>query len=474
MSLLRSRSLTLRLTFWFALLSALALSLLGWYVMHSQEHHFEEQDQVMLSGKMKQVRHIFEKALATPGGEAFTSRLDDALIGYSNLVIAVIGPDWRWVRAQTGLAPPPKLLEHFTASGSEYLVKWTADNGLVWRGISETHIPHGSIGSPYTVVIATEISDHEQFMRSFRKSLWVFIALASIATGLFGWLVVCWGLMPLQSIKRKAEDITATRLHARLPAETMPLELSDLTGTLNDMLSRLEESFQRLSDFSSDLAHELRTPVSNLLTQTQVTLSKTRTADDYRNILASNEEEFERLSRMISDMLFLAKADNQQIIPEREPLELSDEVAELLEFYDALAEEKEIQLSAEGDGAVLGDRLMLRRAISNLLSNAFSYTPAGGSVTIRIGKQEDGSVSLSVENTGPGIPAEHLPRLFNRFYRVDSTHHRNTEGSGLGLAITCSILNAHDGDITVSSADGITRFSLLLPGIESSNPHLDP
>lgn len=463
MSLLRSRSLTLRLTLWFALLSALTLSLLGWYVVHSQEHHFEEQDLVMLRGKMKQVRHILEKALATPGGEAFTSRLDDALIGYNNLVIAVIGPEWRWVRAQAGLEPPPKLLEQFTANSSEYLVKWTADNGLVWRGISETSISNRHIRSHYTVVIATEISDHEQFMRSFRKSLWVFIALASIATGLLGWLVVCWGLMPLQSIKRKAEDITANRLHARLPAETMPLELADLTGSLNDMLSRLEESFQRLSDFSSDLAHELRTPVSNLLTQTQVTLSKTRTVDDYRNILASNEEEFERLSRMITDMLFLAKADNQQLIPEREPLELRDEVAELLEFYDALAEEKGIQISAEGSGAVLGDRLMLRRAVSNLLSNALCYSQAGETVTVRIGNQEDGSVRLSVENTGPCIPAEHLPRLFDRFFRAESAHRRNTQGSGLGLAITRSILSAHGGEVTVSSADSITRFSLLLP-----------
>ncbi|WP_275098311.1 heavy metal sensor histidine kinase [Sedimenticola hydrogenitrophicus] len=463
MSLLQSRSLTLRLTLWFALLSALVLSLLGWYVMHSQEHHFEEQDLVVLSGKMKQVRHILEKALATPRGETFTSRLDDALIGYNNLVIAVIGPDWRWVRANAELEPPPKLLDHFTATGSEYLVKWTADNGLVWRGISETHISKGGAGSPYTVVIATEISDHEHFMRSFRKNLRVFIALTTIATGLLGWLVVCWGLAPLQSIKRQAKDITANRLHARLPAETMPLELADLTSTLNEMLSRLEESFQRLSDFSSDLAHELRTPVSNLLTQTQVTLSKTRTVEDYRNILASNEEEFERLSRMISDMLFLAKADNQQLIPKRQQLELADEVAELLEFYDALAEEKEIQISAEGDGAILGDRLMLRRAISNLLSNALCYTPAGESVTIRIGKQEDGSVQLTVENTGPCIPDEHLPRLFNRFYRADSAHHRKTEGSGLGLAITCSILSAHGGDVIVSSADGITRFTLLLP-----------
>ena len=300
-------------------------------------------------------------------------------------------------------------------------------------------------------------------MGAFRQTLWVFMLLATLAMGLLGWFVVRRGLAPLQTIKRQAAAITANRLHTRLPVEAIPLELGDLASTLNDMLSRLEESFQRLSDFSSDLAHELRTPVSNLLTQTQVTLSRARTADEYRDILASNAEEFERLSRMIADMLFLAKAENNQLIPHPEPLELADEVAELLEFYGVLAEEKEIHLSVIGHGTVSGDRLMLRRAISNLLSNALRYTPVGGTVTVRIETQGDEAVKLTVENTGSCIAAEHLPRLFDRFYRTDSARQRTTEGSGLGLAITRSILIAHGGDVSVSSAEGITRFTLSLP-----------
>ena len=166
---------------------------------------------------------------------------------------------------------------------------------------------------------------------------------------------------------------------------------------------------------------------------------------------------------MIADMLFLAKAENKQIIPHQEQLELAAEVADMLEFYGVLAEENEIHLSVVGHGAVFGDRLMLRRAISNLLSNALRYTPVGGTVTVRIETQIDEEIQLTVENTGACIAPEHLPRLFDRFYRTDSARQRTTEGSGLGLAITRSILLAHGGDVSVSSAEGITRFTLSLP-----------
>lgn len=463
MSQTRSRSLTLHLTLWFALASVFVLFLLGLLIGRSVEQHFEEQDIEVLAGKMELAKHVLEKALATPSGETLAKQLDEALTGHHGLVIAVVGPNRKRLDAHGEVVLPPDLLDERLATGNRRPVKWVADDGLPWRGISATLTTRGQAGSSYTVVVATEISHHEHFMGAFRQTLWIFMLLATLAMGLLGWFVVRRGLAPLQTIKRQAAEITANRLHTRLPVGAIPLELGDLASTLNDMLSRLEESFQRLSDFSSDLAHELRTPVSNLLTQTQVTLSRARSADEYRDILASNAEEFERLSRMIGDMLFLAKAENNQLIPHPEPLELADEVAELLEFYGVLAEEKEIHLSVIGHGTVSGDRLMLRRAISNLLSNALRYTPAGGAVTVRIETQNDEAVKLTVENTGPSIAAEHLPRLFDRFYRTDSARQRTTEGSGLGLAITRSILIAHGGDVSVRSAEDITQFTLSLP-----------
>lgn len=300
-------------------------------------------------------------------------------------------------------------------------------------------------------------------MSSFRVTLWSFVILAAFVTGVLGWIAARRGLSPLQAVKHKAADITAHRLDSRLPVDSVPVELLGLVETLNEMLTRLENSFKQLSDFSSDIAHELRTPVSNLLTQTQVTLSKDRSSDEYRDVLASNIEEFERLSRMISDMLFLAKSENRLIIPHREQLNLLDEVNGLFQFYEILAEDKSIFMASSGSGRVSGDRLMLRRAISNLLSNALRHTPAGGRIAVHVDNTSDSFVKLSVENTGEAIPAEHVPRLFDRFYRVDCSRQRFSEGVGLGLAITRSIMRAHGGDAFVRSDQTSTVFELIVP-----------
>jgi len=229
------------------------------------------------------------------------------------------------------------------------------------------------------------------------------------------------------------------------------------------MLARLEGSFRRLSDFSSDLAHELRTPISNLMTETQVAISKARSSDQYREVLYSNLEEYERLARMIADMLFLAKADNGLIVPSSEMVDMAMEVRELFGFYEAFAEEQGVSLVLAGGGVVRGDRLMIRRALSNLLSNAIRHTPHDGSVKVLIDPRKSGEIHLSVENPGEDIEPEHLPRLFDRFYRVDRSRQKASEGAGLGLAITKSIVEAHKGTIQVFSSNGSTRFAITIP-----------
>lgn len=463
----RGPSLTFRLTLLFALAAALVLFLLGLLIGNSVEKHFEEQDMEVLNGKMELVRHILDQSPEALASTSLKLQMDNALTGHHGLVVSIHALDGTRIYANEKDGLPSELLAP-TASGNSRPLKWTTSDGMPMRGIVGVIATIG-LGQSVTVGIATGMGIHEHFMASFRQTLWSFIALATVAMGMLGWFVVRRGLSPLQAIKRQASEITANRLYTRLPADSIPLELADLAETLNDMLSRLEESFQRLSDFSSDLAHELRTPVSNLLTQTQVTLSRARSADDYREILASNAEEFERLSRMIADMLFLAKADNKQIIPNQERIELAEEVADLLEYYEILAEEKAITLSYSGRSEVIGDRLMLRRAISNLLSNAIRHTPNGGTIITQIIRGAEGSTVLAVENTGSTIPAEHLPRLFDRFYRVDSSRHRTTENSGLGLAITRSILLAHGGDISARSTEGVTCFTLHLPNGNAIN-----
>jgi two-component system heavy metal sensor histidine kinase CusS len=263
-------------------------------------------------------------------------------------------------------------------------------------------------------------------------------------------------------MRTQAQGVTAQQLSQRLPVHTIPRELAELAQSLNEMLARLEEAFQRLTEFSSDIAHELRTPVSNLLTQTQVTLSRVRSADDYRQILESNAEEFERMARMISDMLLLAKSDHGLALLQREELSLDDEVRTLFDYFDAVAEEKTVSLRLLGDGAVSADRLMLRRALGNLLSNALRHADPASSVTVRVQTLDKG-VEVSVSNQGEAIAPEHLTRVFDRFFRVDPARQRSSDGTGLGLAITQSIVQAHGGSIRAASADGVTTFTINLP-----------
>jgi two-component system heavy metal sensor histidine kinase CusS len=229
------------------------------------------------------------------------------------------------------------------------------------------------------------------------------------------------------------------------------------------MLARLEGSFRRLSDFSADIAHELRTPISNLMIETQVALSRSRTADDYREILYSSLEEYEHLARMITDMLFLAKADNGLLVPNREELDLAREVDAVVEYYEVLAAERNIRLRRSGEGRISGDRLMLRRAIGNLVSNAVRHAPEGGEVTIELSPGEQGGIRIAVVNPGEPIATEDRNRIFDRFYRVDPSRQRSGEGAGLGLAIARSIATAHGGSIEAVATTTGARFELALP-----------
>lgn len=456
-------SITLRLTLLFAFASSIVLLLLGFLIGTSVDQHFEAQDMGVLSGKLKLIQHSLEKVRTKAELDALPQLLADSLVGHHGLEVLVVAPDGQVFFATDAAEFHRTLLDSRINEVSPRPLAWRTSTNQPLRGIS-ARAPTAIKGAPPMIVaVATDISHHEQFMSSFRVTLWSFVILAAFLTGTLGWIAARRGLAPLQAIKRKAADITAHRLDSRLPVDSVPVELLELVETLNEMLTRLDNSFKQLSDFSSDIAHELRTPVSNLLTQTQVTLSKDRNADEYRDVLASNIEEFEHLSRMISDMLFLAKSENHLIIPHREQLNLLDEVNGLFEFYEILAEDKSIEMTCSGDGCVSGDRLMLRRAISNLLSNALRHTPAGGRIAVHIDNTSETLVKLSVENTGTAIPAEHLPRLFDRFYRVEYSRQRFSEGVGLGLAITRSIMRAHGGDAFVRSDQKSTVFELIVP-----------
>jgi two-component system heavy metal sensor histidine kinase CusS len=314
----------------------------------------------------------------------------------------------------------------------------------------------------HTLVVATPIDYHLAFLAEFRGTLWLMVASGVVIMSAMGWVAVRRGHAPLREIVSRMRLVSGSDGAEVIPPQSVPRELSDLASSFNGMTRRVDESFRRLTNFNADIAHELRTPITNLMTQTQVSLSRARTVDEYREILYSNIEEYERMAQMVGDMLFLAQQDSGAAQREAGRVDLSAEVQGLFDYYEGWAEERGVTLALEGRASVAGDRLLLQRALGNLLSNAIRHTPGGETVHVRL-KATDDTVTVDVENPGAPIPAGDLPKIFDRFFRVDPSRQRRGEGAGLGLAIVKSIIEVHGGTIQVASGDTGTRFTVTLP-----------
>jgi two-component system heavy metal sensor histidine kinase CusS len=407
-------TLVSRLTILYALISALVLCGLGVMVARASYLHFVDLDLAYLQGKAS----LVQRGLAqTSEPSAVRALMAQQMDSHEGLYIAlsdgassgpvVQGVDFSTLRAAK--VPPDTPYDWQTG-------------GMTLRGIK---VPLPQDGS---LLLGLDTHHHTHFMTQLHYTLAIYLFVATLLSGLLGWWAARRGLAPLRV-----------------------------------MLERLEQDFERISEFSSDLAHELRTPITNLLTQTQVTLTRDRDAESYRDILASNAEEFQRLARMVSDMLYLAKTEHGLELPNREPLSLAKEVQALFDFYEAVAEEAGIGLSLQGDATIVGDRLMVRRAVGNLLSNALRHALKHSVVEIIVTRLTD-AVELTVKNEGHPIDETVIPRLFDRFYRTQKSRpHPEHSGTGLGLSITKSLMLAHGGTVTVVSNEKNTSFTLVFP-----------
>ena len=460
----RPPSLTLRLTLFFGIAAVVVFSGFGWFIERSIEHHFTMEDTAELEAITRTVSETLSGRTVVDVPTALEQRFSDILVGHHGAVLHVNGQDGRTVFASAG---GPNL-SHITSAASRNnnrtaVHRWS-DGKHTYRVLTRQLNGNASINNPtYTVSAAVAIDSHLKFLDRFRRTLWLMISSGIIVMGLMGWLAVRQGHAPLHDIVAQIRRISANELNTRLSPQMVPHELNDLAISFNEMLERMEDSFQRLSNFSADIAHELRTPVTSLLTQTQVALSQSRSVDEYREILYSNIEEYERMAQMISDMLFLAKTDNGQYQLNSIDIDLTQEVKNLFEYYDAWAEERGVSLTLEGEATLSGDKLMMRRALGNLLSNAIKHTPPGNTVRVHLEITAERKTLINVENPGTPIPPEHLAKLFDRFYRVDASRQRGEDGAGLGLAITKSIVELHDGKIEASSEEKHTQFRITLP-----------
>jgi two-component system heavy metal sensor histidine kinase CusS len=307
---------------------------------------------------------------------------------------------------------------------------------------------------PFRLQVALDTSRDEALLGGYRRALLAVLAAGVLAAVVGGVALARHGMRPLAEIARTVREVSSHRLDTRVGATPWPTELRELAAAFDAMLDRLEDAFARLSQFSANLAHELRTPIANLRGAAEVALSRTRGSDEYRELLASSLEEYDRLARMIDGLLFLARAESGEAVATRAALDAAGEVTAVCEFFTPLAEERGVRLLRHGNASVCADAILLRRALSNVLANAVQHTPAGGEVRVTVADHGGAGVEITVRDGGPGIPPAELRRVWDRFYRGAGARAENPQGSGLGLAIVRSIMELHGGRATISSDEG--------------------
>jgi len=260
---------------------------------------------------------------------------------------------------------------------------------------------------------------------------------------------------------RSLEQIGPTHLNERIVPGGWPRELQPLAVAFDDMLARLEVSFTRLSQFSADLAHELRTPIANILGEAQVALTRDRTSNEYREVIESTVVECERLSGIVDNLLFVARADADREPIERKWFDARATVEKIAAFYQTIADDYHVAISCKGEGQIYADPVLFERAVGNLVDNALRFTTQNGSIQIVLA-EDAANFEVGVSDNGCGIAPEHLPRVFDRFYRAESS--RGSDGAGLGLALVKSIVDLHGGSTTIESELGRgTTVTLTFP-----------
>jgi two-component system heavy metal sensor histidine kinase CusS len=459
----RSLSITVRLASLFTCVAVLTFAAVGAYLYQALAHEIERRDDAELIGKVALVRHLLLEVSAVSDIAKNPHPFVDSVFGHAGLVLLVTDAAGRTLVQSDAPSRPLPLVDPVMALRAPVeadVQTWQAAAGE-GRLVSAVGRVGGTASDDIRIIVAREGSHGTELLRDYGRNLLLAICFGAALSASLGFIVVRLGLRPLRSVIGKANEISTHRLNTRLSVDDAPAELRELGVAFNAMLARLEEGVQRLSRFAADLAHDLRTPINTLMGETQVALTRARSVEEYQVLLASNIEEYEWLARMIENTLFLARAENAELAVHRERLHVKTELARIGDYFEGLAEEAAVTLTVEADdGAVSADPVLFQRAVSNLVANAIQHTPPGGAVRLSAVESAEG-LSLTVENSGPSIPSEHLPFIFDRYYRVDPARSTSSQSSGLGLAIVRAIMRLHGGEVHVRSVDGQkTSFTL--------------
>lgn len=459
----RRLSLTTRLSLIFALLSFVVITLVGFTLYRTLEKQLSIRDDGALLTRVEQIRTLLRDEdvinLIHDKPQLFANMLGN----HEALLVLRFPGQPPLIEVNPGHSPVPNITpvpadDDLTLSAVRHSIARDDTPFIYVSAAAKT----SDQPYPLEIISGRLMTERTRILDVYREQIILLAIAAAALTALLAYLIARRGLSPLRRLAGETAAIGIKNLSVRINNSQAPRELRTLIDAFNQMLDRLEISFTQLSQVSADMAHDLRTPIGNLLGQTEVALGQRRSVGYYENLLGSNFEELLRLSKMTDNMLFLARAEHADHAIERLELQIADEFQRMGEYFEGPADERNLRLSVHGGGTVWADADLLRRALANLLANAIRYADPGSEISLSVAHESEGAW-ISVTNHGPTIEPQHLERLFDRFYRADPSRTTTSHASGLGLSIVRGIMSLHQGTWQASSEQGVTQFTLFFP-----------
>ncbi len=439
------RSIGVRLTIWYAAAFALALLFLGgamWFaVQQSLYHAIDESLRDRVEGIGRFIEDHKSRLLQDDVREEFRAHGD---------LFQVLDQDGRWIHRGDALRGIGAAVGPMADAEADGTFENIGGNGAPLRFLTKNLEIDGRV---YTIQAAASLTELRQGLQGALRVLIPLLPVMLLAASAGGYWLSRRALRPVDQVVQTARSITAQNLSQRLAVPKTGDELERLSQTLNEMIARLESAFARISRFTADASHELRTPLTVMRTTAEVALRGTQGDGSYREALQQIVAEVAHTSHLVDNLLLIAKADSGEEKLSKTRIDMVETIEEAAAEVAVLARVKGLDLQVrlpERAAWVMADRYALRRLFLILLDNGVKYTPSGGRIAVSL-VERDGSVAVTVTDSGIGIPEDDLPHVFERFYRVDRARSRAHGGTGLGLAIGRWIVEVHGGTITVQS-----------------------